>query len=84
MYKEKVEKLYQKYCKDFNRKDETFEMMTLYHLIEQLENNVYEDDELSDDEKNIIAKFLYQRYHEAMYKRYKYLNSKEYKEKNNF
>lgn len=74
-YSEKLDKLYNKYVKDFRRKDTTFEMMSIASIIEELE----QDDNYSENDKNIICGYLYSRYENAMKKRYEKLNSDEYK-----
>lgn len=76
-YSKKIDKLYNKYVKDFKRKDTTFEMMTIATIIEELEQDV----NYTNEEKETICSYLYLRYEKAMSKRYEKLNSAEYKER---
>lgn len=83
-YMEKIDKIYNKYVKDFKRKDETFNMMCIKGLVKKIESGDYDKEIINMSEENIDAmlKFLYQEYLENMYKWYEYLNSDEYKNKN--
>ena len=80
-YMEKINKVYNKYVKDFKRRDETFNMMCIKGLVKKLESGDYDKETRNMNEENIDAmlNFLYQEYLENMYDRYKYLNSDEYK-----
>ena len=81
---EKINKIYNKYVKDFKRKDETFNMLCIKGLVKKLESGDYDKNIINMSEENIDAmlNFLYQEYLENMYNWYKHLNSEEYKNKN--
>lgn len=81
MYLEKINKIYNKYVKDFKRKDETFNMMCIKGLVKKLESGDYDKEtrNITNENVNAMCEFLYQEYLENMYDRYKHLNSEEYK-----
>lgn len=79
-YYNKIDKIYKKYCENFNRKDETFGMMTVKGLVKELEvDKEYNNERFSEDDIKVICKYLYDKYDEWMDKRYIKLNSPEYK-----
>ena len=63
-YSKKIDKLYLDYVKQYRRKDTTFEMNVIKQMIEQLEN----DNDYADSEKQIICKYLCDRYFACMSK----------------
>ena len=83
-YMEKIDKIYNKYVKDFKRKDETFNMICIKGLVKKLESGDYDKEtrNITEENVNAMCNFLYQEYLENMYKWYEYLNSDEYKNKN--
>lgn len=79
-YTKEINKVYEKFIKDFNRRDETFGMGTIKSLVKQLEEGNYNTFKYTSEDAELICKFLVDQYIEWMDERYKKLNSKEYKE----
>lgn len=63
-YFNKVNKLYLDYTKQYKRKDETFEMMTIKRMFKDLETN----EDYTNEQKETIEKYLCERYFKAMSK----------------
>ena len=66
-YSKKIEKLYNDYTKQFKRKDETFAMGTIKALVKEIETEDYM--EHTEEEVEIIAKYLCEKYFARMSER---------------
>lgn len=80
-YSEKIEDIYNKYTKDFKRKDESFALMVIKKMVEDLDKQEYDKTKYTKKDISIISEYLYDQYKKYMEERYEKLNSDEYKSK---
>lgn len=65
-YYNKINKLYLDYTKQYKRKDETFEMMTIKSIVKEVENGEYDNTEYTNAEIEAMCKYLCERYYKCM------------------
>lgn len=65
-YSEKINKLHTDFTKKYHRRDETFAMGTIKVLVKELESGEYDDTQYSNDDVEMICKYLCEKYFERM------------------
>lgn len=76
-YSNSIKNLKNNFIREFKRHDETFEMMSIKSIIKELEDEQYNKDVYTEDNVNIICKFLYERYCDDMIKWKKTIRERE-------
>ena len=79
-YSNKMNKLYEDYAKQWHRRDETFEMMTIKVIVEELESGNYDDTKYSKENVEMFCDYLCRRYFKCMSKLKEKLEERRLKE----
>lgn len=78
-YSYKISLLEKKWQKKYNRKDGSFAMMTIHHLVNDLEDGNYDTNKYTMNDIDMVCEVLYTKYQEHLKIWTDKLDSPEYK-----